>query len=84
MTRRGLKIATLANTHSTQPLGILSLLGCKLLKLAREIGDVFAIVITGYIRHLLDRVKIESQTHRLDLDWGRDSTSFMNSYDCVK
>jgi len=72
-----IKIATLANTHSAEPLCILSLLGCKLLKLATEIDGIFAIVITPYIRCLLDRVKIESQAHRLDFDWGRNTTSFM-------
>jgi hypothetical protein len=68
MTCRGTKIATIANTHSAEPLRILSLLGCKLLKLASEIDDIFAIAITGYIRRLLDRVEIESQAHRLDFD----------------
>lgn len=48
----------------------------KLLKLATEIDDIFAIVITRHIRRLLDRVKIESQAHRPDPDWGRDATSF--------
>jgi hypothetical protein len=76
MTCHGIEIATLANTHSAEPLCILSLLGGKLLKLATEIDDIFAIVITGYIRRLLDRVKIESQAHRMALDWGRDTTSF--------
>lgn len=76
ITCRGIKIATLANTHSAEPLRILSLLGCKLLKLTTENDDIFAIVITRYIRCLLDRVKIESQAHRLVFDWERDTTSF--------
>lgn len=76
MTCRGIKIATLANTHSAEPLCILSLLGCKLLKLACEIDDIFAIGISRYIRRLLDRVEIESQAHHLEFDWGRDTTSF--------
>lgn len=76
MTCRSIEIATLANTHTAEPLCILSLLGCKLLKLATEIDDIFAIAITRYIRRFLDRVKIESQAHRLEFDWGRDNVSF--------
>jgi hypothetical protein len=72
MTCRGIKIATLANMHSAEPLCILSLLGCKLLKLATETDDILAIAITGYVRRLLDRVQIESQAHRLEFDWVRD------------
>ena len=63
----GIQIAALPNTHSAKPLCLLSLLGRKLLELAGEIANIFAITFTRYDRRLLDRVKIESQPNRLAL-----------------